>query len=389
MKLSDFTYTLPPEKIAKVPVEPRDSSKLLIVNKSTGELIDDHFYNLDKYLNAGDIIVRNNTKVIPARIFGTKETGGKVEILLTKKIAQDEKTETWECLTKPGLKPNQVVHFGLGNESPTPRKQQNSQEKNQEILLSAQCVSQNIESYTRVLEFNQMGPQLVETLEKIGITPLPPYIADETSDSSEIREKYQTVYAKHDGSAAAPTAGLHFTENLEEKLIKKGIRIAEVTLHVGLGTFLPVKTDSVLDHHMHSEWFEVTPETAEQINTTKKAGGKIICVGTTSSRVLESASKCEHNKKKCKKENYFIEAQKNDTEIFMYPGYEFKMVDALITNFHLPESTLLMLVSSLVTKPNTDQKFTNFLNCSIGKAYLHAIENEYRFYSFGDAMLII
>lgn len=373
MKLSDFNYQLPPKRIAKVPLVPRDSSKLLVLDKHTGKIIDDHFYNLDKYLKKGDLLVRNNTKVIPARIYGKKDTGGNVEVLLTKKLAHSDQTETWECLTKPGIKPNQKVFFGLKNKD---------EKTSESPILIATCVSKDNKSYTRELEFNQMGPQLVETLEKIGITPLPPYIADETKDSDDIRKKYQTIYAKHDGSAAAPTAGLHFTKELEEKLIKKGVQITEVTLHVGLGTFLPVKTENILEHHMHSEWFEVKPETAKVINKVKQNGGRIICVGTTSSRVLESATSCENNK--CE-----IQAGNDETEIFMYPGYKFKMVNALITNFHLPESTLLMLVSALVSKPNTNLEFTNFINSIIGKAYLHAIENDYRFYSFGDGMLII
>ncbi|MBP7842936.1 tRNA preQ1(34) S-adenosylmethionine ribosyltransferase-isomerase QueA [Candidatus Woesebacteria bacterium] len=363
MKLTDFNYELPGDRIAKVPVVPRDSSKLLVLNKHTGQIIDDHFYNLADYLQSGDLLVRNNTKVIPARIFGKKETGGKVEILLTKKIAHSDSTETWECLTKPGIKPGQKVFF-------------------ESDLISANCLSITPEHYTRILEFNQMGPEFIETLEKIGITPLPPYISDTTVDSDDIRKKYQTIYAKYDGSAAAPTAGLHFTKDLEKKLTTKGIQIAEVTLHVGLGTFLPVKTENILEHHMHSEWFEITQETAELIMKTKTTGGRIVCVGTTSSRVLESASKVINNKVE-------IEEKTGETDIFMYPGYKYKIVDGLITNFHLPKSTLLMLVSALVTTPNTKHEFTNFLESVIGKAYLHAIQNDYRFFSFGDGMLII
>lgn len=370
MKLSDFNYQLPNDKIAKVPADPRDTSKLLILNKHSGKIIDDHFYNLAEYLQPGDLLVRNNTKVIPARIFGTKETGGKVEILLTKKIAHSGATETWECITKPGLKPNQKIFFDSALPS------------GEKTHLVAQCLPTKSKLYTRIIEFNQMGPQFIETLEKIGITPLPPYIADTVNDSDAIRKKYQTIYAKYDGSAAAPTAGLHFTKELEQKLLAKGIQIAEVTLHVGLGTFLPVKNENILEHHMHSEWFEITQETADLINKTKAEGGKIICVGTTSARVLESVSLCKSDK--CT-----IQAKNGETEIFMYPGYEYKIVDGLITNFHLPKSTLLMLVSAFVTAPNTDQNFITFLETSAGKAYKHAIKNNYRFYSFGDGMLII
>ena len=255
MKLSDFNYKLPTNKIAKFPAVPRDSSKLLVLDKQTGHITDDHFLNLANYLKAGDLLVRNNTKVIPARIYGKKQTGGKVEVLLTKKTSNSDSTETWECLTKPGIKPGQKIFF-----SPLPSKNKNE--------LVAKCVSQNNKTYTRELEFNQMGPKFVEILEKIGITPLPPYIADTTKDSDYIRKKYQTIYAKFDGSAAAPTAGLHFTKSLEKRLETKGVEIAEVTLHVGLGTFLPVKTNNILEHHMHSEWFEVTRQTADKINKT-------------------------------------------------------------------------------------------------------------------------
>lgn len=395
MKLSDFNYELPTDRIAKVPAVPRDSSKLLVLDKHTGKIIDDHFYNLDKYLQVGDLLVRNNTKVIPARIFGKKETGGKVEILLTKKIAHSATTETWECLTKPGIKVGQKVIFKYFNLSPS-KGQKKSQspplsEKKQTKNLIANCISNTEENYTRIIEFNQMGPEFIETLENIGITPLPPYITDTTNNSADIRKKYQTIYAKHDGSAAAPTAGLHFTKELEEKLIAKGVKIAEVTLHVGLGTFLPVKTENILEHHMHSEWFEITKETAELINTTKNSGGKIICVGTTSSRVLESAAVGQNaqSSNKGKQKNNFVKEKTGETDIFMYPGYQFKIVDSLITNFHLPESTLLMLVSALVTSPNTQHKFSSFSQTIVGQAYLHAIQNNYRFYSFGDGMLII
>lgn len=378
MHLSDFNYNLPDDRIAKVPAVPRDSSKLLILNKHTGEITDDYFYNLAEYLQLGDLLVRNNTRVIPARIFGKKETGGKVEILLTKKVSQSHSTETWECLTKPGINPGQKVFF----ESALPSNENLPSDVKNKAGLIANCISITPEHYTRIFEFNQMGPEFIETLEKIGITPLPPYISDTTTDSDDIRKKYQTIYAKYDGSAAAPTAGLHFTKELERKLITKGIQIAEVTLHVGLGTFLPVKTENILEHHMHSEWFEITAETADLIMKTKQSGGRIICVGTTSSRVLESASKVVNDKIE-------IQERTGETDIFMYPGYQFKCVDGLITNFHLPKSTLLMLVSAFVTAPNTKNEFTNFLQCAVGMAYLHAIKNDYRFYSFGDGMLIL
>lgn len=366
MKLSDFTYDLPPELIAKVPAKPRDSSKLLVLDKYTGKITDDYFFNLANYLKAGDLLVRNNTKVIPARIFGKKESGGKIEILLNKKVAQEGMKETWECLTKPGIKPGQKVLF--------------------DSALFGVCKNKNQKKYsrdyTRQIEFNQTGFSFLQTLEKIGVTPLPPYISDSTDANNKIRKQYQTIYAKFNGSVAAPTAGLHFTNNLEKMLKNKGVKIAEVTLHVGLGTFLPVKTKNILHHHMHSEWFEIKPKVAKLINNTKQAGGRIICVGTTSARSIESALRYKNDK-------YFVEPKSDNTEIFIYPGYEYKMIDGLVTNFHLPKSTLLMLVSALVCKPNTNKSFSTFLESNVGKAYLHAIKNDYRFFSFGDGMLIL
>lgn len=362
LKLSDFDYILPPEKIAKVPVVPRDSSKLLVLERDTEKITDTVFHTITNYLRAGDVLVRNNTKVIPARIFGQKKTGGKIEVLLTKKIAHSPTTETWECLTRPGIKPNQVITFG------------NS--------LSAICLTANKNEYTRILEFNQMGPTFFETLERIGITPLPPYIANTTHDTDDIRKKYQTVYAKYEGSAAAPTAGLHFTSELETKIREAGVLIADVTLHVGLGTFLPVKSENVLDHHMHSEWYEITNETAEVIQNAKRMGNRVIAVGTTSCRVLESASTLKQGL-------FSLSAESKETDIYIYPGYKFKCIDGLITNYHLPKSTLLMLISAFVSSPNTRFEFTNFLASPAGKAYTHAIEHNYRFYSFGDSMFII
>ena len=373
MQLTDFNYTLPTQLIAKTPVEPRDASKLLVLDKHTGKITDDHFYNLANYLNPGDLLVRNNTKVIPARIHGEKETGGKIEVLLTKKVAQTHATQTWECLTKPGIKPGQKVFF----RSPLLSEEKDTTNKRHELV--AQCTGFSKSSYSRLLEFNLTDAEFIATLEKIGNTPLPPYIADTTQESPKIREQYQTIYAKYAGSSAAPTAGLHFTKELEKKLQEKGIAIAEVTLHVGLGTFLPVKTENITEHHMHAEWFEITKQTADLINQTKRTGGRVICVGTTSARVVESVAQLHEQ----------IQPHSGETNIFMYPGYQFRAVDGLITNFHLPESTLLMLICALVTKPNTTAEFTNFLESSVGTAYLHAIKNEYRFYSFGDGMLLL
>ena len=384
MKLSDFSYHLPEKCIAKTPAEPRDSSKLLVLNAKTGALNDDQFYNLDVYLQSGDILIRNNTKVIPARIFGHKNTGGKIEVLLVKKHAQLDTEEVWECLTKPSIKPGQTILF-----SPPPLKKGDELAKKTPIL-TAQCVDeQKSNNYTRLLKFSLSGSDLVAELEKIGVTPLPPYISDSHSDTDKIRKQYQTTYAKHSGSAAAPTAGLHFTKELDEKLLKKGVSIAEVTLHVGLGTFLPVKTENVLEHQMHSEWFEIPQETIDLLHKTKAAGKRAFAVGTTSARVLESVAQQSNQSNTGTNQEIHLTAQTGETEIFIYPGYKFSIVDGLITNFHLPKSTLLMLVSALVCAPNTPQQFTSFLESSVGAAYLHAIANDYRFYSFGDAMLIM
>lgn len=361
--ITDFNYHLPPQHIAKYPAEPRDSSKLLIINRSTQELIDDHFYNLAAYFSPGDVLVRNNTKVIPARIIGTKVTGGKLEILLVKKLEHTAKTETWECLTKPGMKVGQTGQFG-------PK-------------LRGTCNSISADTYTRTIVFNMAGPAFIEELTAIGITPLPPYIAEAHADENAFRDQYQTIYAQHDGSAAAPTAGLHFTQSLDKKLHQKGVEIVEVTLHVGLGTFLPVKTEIITDHHMHSEWFELSKEAAKKIQTAKQNKKKIIAVGTTSNRVLETSSTLRE------KNQFHIKENAAETDIYIYPPYKFICTDALITNFHLPQSTLLMLVSAFVSEPNTAEPFTTFSESLVGKAYAHAIRHNYRFYSFGDGMLIL
>lgn len=363
LTLDHFDYHLPPERIAKYPAEPRDSSRLLVINRTTGEIKDDHFYNLGNYLNTSDVIVRNNTKVIPARIIGKKDAGGKLELLLTKKLAHTSQKETWECLSKPGLKVGQHAQFS--------------------DQLTATCTGFSEDNYTRTIEFNMAGPEFIEELTRIGITPLPPYIAEAHTDENVFRDQYQTTYAKFDGSAAAPTAGLHFTKELDRKLLEKGINIAEVTLHVGLGTFLPVKTEHVTEHHMHSEWFELSAESAQVIEVAKNAGNRIIAVGTTSNRVLETCTIVETNGR------VTVTPQIADTDIYIYPPYKFVCTDALITNFHLPKSTLLMLVSAFVSKPNSSTQFTNFSESLIGRAYKHAIQNEYRFYSFGDGMIIL
>ena len=340
MKTSDFNFELPEELIAQDPLEDRSASRLLVLNKETGETEHKIFKDIIDLVNPGDCLVLNNTKVIPARLLGVKEdTGAHVEVFLLKKLSKD----TWETLVKPGkkLKPGSRVIFGDG-------------------LLTATILDTMEEGIRKVL-FEYDGI-FEEVLDKLGEMPLPPYITHKLKD----RDRYQTVYARYDGSAAAPTAGLHFTKELLTELEAKGVRIAYVTLHVGLGTFRPVKVDDVVNHHMHSEHYIITEEAADIINTTKENGGRVICVGTTSCRTIESAAD----------DTGKVIPGENDTQIFIYPGYSFKVLDALITNFHLPESTLVMLVSALAGKDN------------IMKAYKEAIDLRYRFFSFGDAMFI-
>ncbi len=340
LKKSDFYFDLPEELIAQDPLSDRSSSRLLMLNKQTGEVEHHIFKDVIDYLNPGDCLVLNNTKVIPARLLGQKEdTGAAVEVLLLKRHEND----VWETLVKPGKKcrPGARLVFGDG-------------------LLHAE-VLETVEEGNRLIKFEYEGI-FEEILDKLGEMPLPPYITHKLQD----KNRYQTVYAKYEGSAAAPTAGLHFTNELLSEIEKKGVSIAYVTLHVGLGTFRPVKEENILDHHMHSEFYQVSEETAELINRTKENGGRIICVGTTSCRTVESAAG----------EDGRIKAGCDNTEIFIYPGYKFKILDALITNFHLPESTLVMLVSALAGREN------------VLSAYKEAVCEGYRFFSFGDAMFI-
>ncbi len=340
MKTSDFYYELPKELIAQTPLADRSSSRLLVVNKNSGELSHGHFTDIVNYLNPGDCLVLNDTRVIPARLHGVKEgTGGKIEFLLLNRKSRDE----WEVILKPGkkAKPGAVFTFGDG-------------------ILKAEILG-TVNDGNRIVRFIYDG--LFENiLDKLGEMPLPPYITARLED----RERYQTVYSKNEGSAAAPTAGLHFTPELLAKIADMGVKIAYVTLHVGLGTFRPVKVDDVENHKMHSEFYVIDENTADVINQTKKSGGRVISVGTTSTRVMETVAD----------ENGFVEARSGWTDIFIYPPYKFKCVDALITNFHLPESTLLMLVSSFAGKEN------------IMHAYNEAVKEKYRFFSFGDAMFI-
>ena len=340
MKTSDFYFDLPDKLIAQVPILDRSSSKLMVLDKETGEISHKTFKDIINYLNPGDCLVLNDTRVLPARLIGSKEdTGGKIEFLLLKRTEDD----TWETLVKPGKRAKIGTRFSFG-----------------EGKLMAEVVGMG-EDGARIVKFEYEGI-FEEVLDELGNMPLPPYITERLEE----RERYQTVYSKHNGSAAAPTAGLHFTDELLQQIKDKGVDIAFVTLHVGLGTFRPVKVDDVLEHDMHSEYYMVTQEAADKINKAKENGHRVITVGTTSTRTIESVAD----------ENGKMKAASGWTKIFIYPGYKFKVVDNLITNFHLPESTLIMLVSALAGKENV-------LN-----AYKCAVENRYRFFSFGDAMFI-
>ena len=339
MKVTDFDYELPEELIAQTPMEKRDESRLMVLDRKEQTIEHKHFKDIIDYLEPGDVLVRNNTKVIPARLYGKKETGAKVEFLLLNNMEKD----IWECIVRPGnkLHVGAKVIFGDG-------------------ILKAEVLD-TMPGGTRKVEFHYEGI-FNEILDKIGLMPLPPYI----HESLKEKDRYQTVYAKYEGSAAAPTAGLHFTPELLKKIEEKGIDIANVTLHVGIGTFRPVKEDTVEAHQMHSEHFYIKEEDCEKINKAKKSGHRVIAVGTTSCRVLETIAD----------DNGYVKPTEGDTQIFIYPGYKFRCLDALITNFHLPQSTLVMLVSALAGKDY------------IMKAYKEAVKQKYRFFSFGDAMLI-
>jgi len=339
MKKSDFYFDLPEELIAQTPIERRDGSRLLHLDKKTGDVSHDHFYNLPSYLREGDCLVLNDSRVLPARLFGTRLGGGAVEVVLLRDLGEG----AWECLTRPGkkTKPGTILSFGDGELTAT--------------------VEEAVQGGNRVLRFCYEGIFL-ETLERLGKMPLPPYIKTELSD----KERYQTVYSREVGSAAAPTAGLHFTNELLEEIRARGIEICFVTLHVGLGTFRPVKDEDILNHEMHSEFCIVPQEAADKINETKRRGGRVVSVGTTSCRTLESFANDDGT----------MSVKSGFTDIFIYPGYKFKCVDALITNFHLPESTLIMLVSALAGKEE------------VLAAYKTAVLERYRFFSFGDAMLV-
>ncbi|MBN1073593.1 tRNA preQ1(34) S-adenosylmethionine ribosyltransferase-isomerase QueA [Clostridium botulinum] len=340
MNVKDFDFYLPEELIAQHPLEKRDTSRLMVLDKETGEISHKNFYDIIDYLNEGDTLVLNNTRVMPARLIGEKEgTGGKIEFLLLKRVDKDR----WECLAKPGKSARVGRRFTFGDGK-----------------LKAEVVEVK-ENGNRIVEFYYEGI-FEEVLDSLGEMPLPPYIHERLED----RERYQTVYSKENGSAAAPTAGLHFTEELLHKIKEKGINIAYVTLHVGLGTFRPVKVETIEDHEMHSEYYHLSKEDAEVINETKERGNRVISVGTTSTRTLETIADEDGN----------VKETSGWTNIFIYPGYKFKVVDRLITNFHLPESTLIMLVSTLAGKEH------------VMNAYEEAVKERYRFFSFGDAMFI-
>lgn len=363
MDINYFEYILPKDLIANSPVVPRDSSRLLVVDRKNGTLSDRVFRDIDNYLNKNTVLVLNKTKVFPARFFGRKQVlkqdsrrlsgGGKIEVLLIEEV----KTGVWKALTKPGLKDGQMLTF-------------------KDVVFKAV----GHEEQTVLLETITDKVELLKLLDKFGHTPLPPYIKSKKSESS-LRESYQTVYAETQGSVAAPTAGFHFTKDLLDKIKSNGVQIEFITLHVGLGTFAPVKTKTLEDHPMHYEYYEVDDEVVKRLNAAKKSGKKIISVGTTTTRVLETLAleNCELN----------MEKLTGSTNLFIYPPYKFKFIDGLITNFHLPKSTLLCLVSAFVSSPNTKDAFLDFDKSLIGEAYQHAINNDYRFYSFGDACFII
>lgn len=358
--VDDFDYILPPERIAQTPVEPRDLSKLLILDRESGAITDRHFRDLATELGTADVLVLNNTKVFPARLLVHKTDGPAakpVEILLEKEVSLSTTTTTWEVLTKPGLRAGDTFQIPGSH---------------------VRGVCEHVNDYTRTVTFFLEREHFLSQLDRFARTPIPPYIRWNADDETTVRECYQTVFAKYTGAVAAPTAGLHFTPELLDALQNRGVTIAEVTLHVGLGTFLPVKTHSIIDHRMHAERFVLNSLTAQELTDAKKQGKRIIAVGTTVVRVLES----------CAANDGTLTATTGTTDIFLYPPYRMKFVDSILTNFHTPKSTLLMLVAAFTSSPNTSHSFSTFLHSSVGRAYSHALDHDYRFYSFGDAMWI-
>lgn len=350
MNLQDLEYVLPKNLIANSPIVPRDHSRLMVINRSTGELKHKHFYDLVDIVRPTDVLVFNNTKVLPVRLLGKKETGGKVEVIFLKNLGEN----LWEILGKSLPPVNHKIIFAN---------------------FYAKVIKKSFN--IAIIDIATNGKKLVDILVTDGFTPIPPYINPNISER-ELRAKYQTIYAKTPGSAAAPTAGFHFTPALLAKLAEKKVQMEYVALHVGLGTFAPIKDNNLKNHKMHSEWFNLDKETAYRLNKAKKAGKRIIAVGTTSTRVLETCSV-----------NGLLKPKTGETDIFIYPPYKFRFVDCLITNFHLPHSTLLALISAFTSYPNTKKEFQNFKTSFIGKAYEVAIKEKYRFYSFGDAMIIL
>lgn len=376
MDVKDFYYDLPQELIAQDPLEKRDNSRLMVIHRDTGEIEHKHFHDITEYLNPGDCLVINDTKVIPARLLGEKEgTGAAIEVLLLKNKGDN----VWECLVKPGkkMKPGARVLFGGETENKGTAEEGNDENSDgfKKAILTGEVLDV-VEEGNRLIKFTYEGIW-EEVLDSLGEMPLPPYITHKLED----KNRYQTVYAKNTGSAAAPTAGLHFTEELLKQIEDMGVKIARLTLHVGLGTFRPVKVEKIEDHHMHTEYYELSQEAADIINETRRKGGRVISVGTTSTRTMETVGTAQGLHKVASGESYDesneLKPASGWTNIFIYPGYEFKVVDSLITNFHLPESTLIMLVSAFYEREG------------VMKAYEEAVKERYRFFSFGDAMILL
>ena len=376
MDVKDFYYDLPQELIAQDPLEKRDNSRLMVIHRDTGGIEHKHFHDITEYLNPGDCLVINDTKVIPARLLGEKEgTGAAIEVLLLKNKGDN----VWECLVKPGkkMKPGARVLFGVETENKGTAEEGNDENSDgfKKAILTGEVLDV-VEEGNRLIKFTYEGIW-EEVLDSLGEMPLPPYITHKLED----KNRYQTVYAKNTGSAAAPTAGLHFTEELLKQIEDMGVKIARLTLHVGLGTFRPVKVEKIEDHHMHTEYYELSQEAADIINETRRKGGRVISVGTTSTRTMETVGTAQGLHKAASGESYDesneLKPASGWTNIFIYPGYEFKVVDSLITNFHLPESTLIMLVSAFYEREG------------VMKAYEEAVKERYRFFSFGDAMILL